>query len=113
MIGWMAGFLGRRTPPCQDVVRLASELMDHPLPLRRWLALRLHVLVCALCERYRRQLAVLRLVVRHQAEADAGSAVPQLRSGRRPERQSKDAIPVTPLPFDVRERLRAALSRMR
>jgi hypothetical protein len=52
----VAGFLAKITPPCCDVAQMMSEAMDRRLPLRKRLAIRLHRLICVLCDRYHRQL---------------------------------------------------------
>lgn len=41
---------------CREAARLMSERLDHPLGRRRDWALRLHVLMCAACRHYNRQI---------------------------------------------------------
>jgi hypothetical protein len=41
---------------CQDVSELATDYMEHALPLRRRLAVRLHLLLCSMCRAYIDQL---------------------------------------------------------
>ena len=45
---------------CRDVTRLVSESMDRSLPFGVRVGVRLHLLICRFCERYRRQLLLLR-----------------------------------------------------
>jgi hypothetical protein len=45
---------------CKDVTRLVSESMDRSLPFGKRVGVRLHLLICRFCERYRRQLLLLR-----------------------------------------------------
>ncbi|HEX9205576.1 MAG TPA: hypothetical protein VF853_06580 [Candidatus Deferrimicrobiaceae bacterium] len=52
---------------CKDVTHLVSESMDRTLPLGKRVGVRLHLLVCRFCERYRRQLLLLRETARHLA----------------------------------------------
>jgi hypothetical protein len=47
-------------PSCKDVSRLVSESMDRELPFRQRFSMRLHLLMCSHCSRFRRQLAFLR-----------------------------------------------------
>ena len=47
-------------PSCQEVSRLVSESMDRDLPFRQRFSLRLHLLMCSLCSRFRRQIHFLR-----------------------------------------------------
>ena len=62
--------LAALTPTCREVVRQAS--LDHEQPIGHWtrLRLRVHLRICAGCERYLRQLDVL-----HQAAARAGDTI--------------------------------------
>lgn len=57
-------FVATHTPKCHDITRLISESMDHPLPLRTRISMRLHYLICVWCQRYRDQLALLRKALR-------------------------------------------------
>jgi len=47
-------------PSCKDVSRLVSESMDRDLPFRQRFSMRLHLLMCSLCSRFRRQILFLR-----------------------------------------------------
>jgi hypothetical protein len=53
---------------CRDVTRLISESMDGSLPLRERVGVRLHLLICAFCARYRRQLLRIRETARRIAD---------------------------------------------
>jgi hypothetical protein len=57
---------------CKDVTRLISESMDHPLPVRQRVGMRLHLLLCDFCARYRRQLRLLRDAARRLAALEEG-----------------------------------------
>ena len=78
---------------CQEMTRLASESIDRdPRPLER-IALRLHVLYCASCRRYARQIAQLRNALRGLSE-----------------RVEDDCLsPGVALPDEVRDRIKKAL----
>jgi hypothetical protein len=56
----MGRFLEKITPSCKDVTRMMSEAMDRQLPLRKRLAVYLHRLTCVWCDRYYRQLHLMR-----------------------------------------------------
>jgi len=61
---------------CKDVTRLLSEAMDRSLPLGKRIGVRFHLLICAFCARYGRQLALIRETVRRLAgteEAGGGT----------------------------------------
>jgi hypothetical protein len=81
--------------PCEGMSRLASESLDRNLGRPEWVALRLHLLYCAACRRYLRQLKVLRCGLR--------------RLARRLE--AEELLPGPALPDDVRERIKQLLSR--
>lgn len=53
-------FVANLTPSCHDITRLLSESMEHPLPLRTRLLIRLHFSICIWCKRYAKQLKLLR-----------------------------------------------------
>ncbi len=50
---------------CKDATKLISRSMDTPLPIVARVRLRLHLVICALCARYERQLLVVREALRH------------------------------------------------
>jgi hypothetical protein len=52
---------------CKDVTRLISESMDRSLPLGKRIGVRLHLLICRFCARYKRQLLLIRETVRRLA----------------------------------------------
>jgi hypothetical protein len=49
---------------CKEITQLVSESLDRRLPLRQRLAIRVHILLCTLCNRYRRHLLFIRDAVR-------------------------------------------------
>lgn len=57
-------WLLRSLQPCREMVSLMSESMERRLSLGEFLKLRLHLLVCAWCARYLRQINFLRSVLR-------------------------------------------------
>ncbi len=72
--------------PCEGMSRLASESLDRDLDLMERIALRSHLLYCAACRRYRRQLERLRRAIRRLAdglEAGETSLDPRLPDGVR------------------------------
>jgi hypothetical protein len=50
---------------CLESARLISERRDHPLPLGKQLGLRLHLLLCALCRTYEKQITALCGIAHH------------------------------------------------
>lgn len=50
---------------CKDVTHLISQSMDHSLPLGKRIGVRIHLLMCRFCERYERQLLLIRAIVKH------------------------------------------------
>ncbi len=56
---------------CRDLVHDADALLDGGLPLRRRVALRLHLFMCVHCRRYLRQLRLLVAVLRRRGDEPA------------------------------------------
>lgn len=74
---------------CLESARLLSERRDHPLPLGKRIAHRLHLLVCAVCKTYQKQLEAV-CSISHQAGISASSHGAQLPPARKQSMQ--DAI---------------------
>lgn len=47
------------TPTCAEMSRLTSRAMEHPLPFRTRIIMRLHFIICAWCRRYFEQINFL------------------------------------------------------
>ena len=66
MSGWMAS--------CEDITKLLSQSMDRRLPLRKRMEIRVHVMMCRFCSRYRKQMIylsnLLQLHAAHKEEPD-------------------------------------------
>ena len=56
---------------CKDVTKLLSESMDRSLPLGKRIGVRLHLLICKFCARYKRQLLLIRETAMRLAAAGA------------------------------------------
>jgi len=69
-MSWIRGLL----PTCQETARLLSEMMDRSLPWHVRLRVMVHLSICRLCERYKRQLFLLRAVLRRQSPAELDDA---------------------------------------
>lgn len=52
---------------CRRATLLASNAMDRPLTQRERLALRFHLLICGYCRRFKKQILMLRQVLRGRA----------------------------------------------
>ena len=50
---------------CNDVSQKVSQSLDASLPFHHRMAVRMHLLMCRYCARFRRQLIMLRKVSRH------------------------------------------------
>ena len=61
---------------CREAIRLMSQEMDHKLAGSERLSLRLHVLICLGCRRYRQQMAFLRQACRRDPPADDAPTSP-------------------------------------
>ena len=76
---------------CKDVSRLVSESLDRKLPLRQRIQVRMHLLMCRLCSRFRKQMAFVREAARHYMVG------------------GEDTDPSTGLSPEARERMKQAL----
>ena len=59
-------WLLRTLQPCREMVPLMSESMERRLTVGELFKLRLHLLVCAWCARYLRQIKLLRSLLRQR-----------------------------------------------
>jgi hypothetical protein len=55
---------------CKDASRLQSQAQDRPLRLGERLSLRLHLLICDNCRRFKQQLNLIRRACRQVNEPD-------------------------------------------
>lgn len=53
---------------CKEVTRLISESMDYQLPFVQRIAVRMHLLMCKFCSRYRRHMVLIREAICHYLE---------------------------------------------
>ena len=72
---------------CQDVTELISRSYDEKLPLTTRLGIRIHLLMCHLCARYKTQLDIIH------------------RACRKMNGSREDDFPVTPLPRDTADKI--------
>ena len=80
---------------CRDTVRLMSESLDRGLALGQRLAVRLHLLLCPMCSRFRRQLLFLHRAAgkfeeKGAEDATAGSPVLSPEARTRIQRAMED-----------------------
>lgn len=59
---------------CKQATQLASEALDRPLSLRERLGLRAHLMICAGCARFERQLGFLREASKRLASGAAAAS---------------------------------------
>ncbi|MHC4473934.1 MAG: zf-HC2 domain-containing protein [Planctomycetota bacterium] len=71
---------------CKETARLLSDSLEQPLPLGRRIGLKMHLLMCKLCRRYKKQITAIDVTARefaHLAEdsppAMLGSLTPEAR----------------------------------
>lgn len=81
MIHWMFS--------CKDVSQKVSVAMDAPLPVRHRLAIRMHLLMCRHCSRFRRQLMMLRRLSRYPVSDPSAADPPATLSSETRERIKK------------------------
>jgi len=49
---------------CKEVTRMVSESLDRALPFYQRMGIRIHLMMCKFCTRYRRQLLILSEAIR-------------------------------------------------
>jgi hypothetical protein len=79
---------------CKHAAQLLSDSMDRRLSRRERFALGLHLLVCGMCRTYRRQLRLMRRLLRGQTNFDL---------------RLKDIVATTSLSPEARQRISRAL----
>ncbi len=63
---------------CKEISHLVSESLDRKLPFHQRLQVRLHLLMCQFCSRFRKQLLFLRDAARHYLLAGEETEPPPL-----------------------------------
>ncbi|MBI1841408.1 MAG: hypothetical protein HYR88_11235 [Verrucomicrobia bacterium] len=87
-------WIWRRVPDCAEMARLSSRTMDHPAGLRVRIQMRLHMLICAWCQRYFHQIRTLRRIVRStEARLEYGARQELSQDARRRIKQSLASKP--------------------
>ncbi len=67
---------------CKKIFLLISESMDWKLPLYRRLGIKLHLMMCYLCRRYKKQLLFIHSILQTEKkieEIDSASLSPEAR----------------------------------
>lgn len=78
MIGFVRDVLRVLGMPCREHTALFSKQLDEPLPAGIAAGLRIHILYCGGCKKFRAQIRRLReLAGSIGRESDAGEAMPQ------------------------------------
>lgn len=81
--------------PCEDMTRLTSKAMDATLPFWERFAVKLHLLYCRACRRYKEHLLLLREAMRRAGEqaaaGDDSSATFSAEARERIRRALRDA----------------------
>jgi len=72
---------------CRDVSRMVSESMDRELPWQKRMGIRLHLMMCRLCTRHKKQLEMIRVLMGRYSRAleESGSlslSLPSEEKGR-------------------------------
>ena len=69
---------------CRDVSELATDYMERALPLRLWLGVRLHLLLCDMCRAYIDQLRKTALLLRGRSLPEPPAEIEERLTARRP-----------------------------
>jgi hypothetical protein len=78
---------------CKEISRLVSESLDRELPLGQRLSMRLHLMMCSLCSRFRRQMLFLHRAARAFGAAGEADKLPaQVRLSPEARQRIKQAL---------------------
>ena len=77
---------------CKDISHLVSKSMDQKLPLRFRIGIKIHLMICDLCLRYRKQLELI-----HKAISKFDT-------------DKEELFPVTKLPDKTKEKIKKYLN---
>jgi hypothetical protein len=69
----LGGLMDKLMPSCDVVSRMISDSLDRPLPLWGRLRIRLHLMFCRFCTRYRRQLMAMRNMFENNHQKEEAS----------------------------------------
>jgi predicted anti-sigma-YlaC factor YlaD len=65
---------------CKEVSELVSRSLDEELPLGKRVGVRMHLLMCKFCTRYKKQMVLLRELARRYEEKSTEEMIPTLPS---------------------------------
>ena len=77
---------------CKEVSHLVSESLDHRLPLRQRMGVRLHLMMCGMCRAYRDQILLLRRILHLYSKADDVENTPDENLSDEARQRIKDAL---------------------
>ncbi|MCF7805347.1 MAG: zf-HC2 domain-containing protein [Candidatus Marinimicrobia bacterium] len=85
--------IDKLTPSCEIISQQISRSMDSPLSLKERMQVRVHLMACKLCTRYRNQLLAIRQKIRDQTEAwDADSDISEFHLSPEKREQIKEKM---------------------
>jgi len=61
-------WIWEHTPNCAEMSRLASQSLERPHPLRIWMKMKLHYVMCIWCKRYLKHVKFLHAAAPHLDE---------------------------------------------
>ena len=85
LVKTLFGGIADLSPSCKEAGRLQSEALDHKLPFRKRLGLRMHLMLCKWCCRYGKHLHFLRDAAQKHPD-EMAKPVPQSLSDQARER---------------------------
>ncbi len=85
-------WLLRRLPPCDQLLPVMSDSLDHELPFHGRLILKLHLFVCLRCSRYLNQLKLMRAVIRARSSKMLAEGSPETSLSREARERIKRAL---------------------
>ncbi len=77
---------------CREISKWVSESLDRKLPLHLRVEVRLHLMMCRMCRRYRRQTVALRTILRVQDPSMAPTAFSDIHLSKGASERIKKAL---------------------
>ncbi|MBD3223877.1 MAG: hypothetical protein GF313_04060 [Caldithrix sp.] len=89
----MMKIMMRMTPTCEVISEKVSQSMDRKLSPKEWIQVKIHLMQCHLCNRYREQLLAMQKVLRqYGAMVEENSGLADLRMDEQAKERIKDRL---------------------
>ncbi len=94
---------------CKDMTKLISDSLEQRVSLRRWMEMRLHIMICRLCRAFRENSVLLRKMARSSPD----SAVPDAENASHADENKLTGLASSELSPAAKRRMLAVLNQSR